>query len=564
MDKKNKGETKQIFVGGCPKELRNRDLKEYFKKFGKVTESRLVKDKRTKKFRGFAFVSFSSPANVEKVLKTKDHYIRGKRIDIKKAFTKRQTKKKLLDEKQRKLYITGVSRNLTRNDIKSAFSRFGKIEEVRVIHDPSKNHRKGYGFILFGDEKGLRKILQNGTNLPVKDCLVSYRQSKLKQEMRYGLSVEEEFPGARSELHGGSGGSRKISDESGYSKDYSGGQRDPGFGNGFRGVRSAQKLGRGSDELLRSGRNRGYEDTEYRKKMRPFVKQQSGVDFQVAKLAQQDSIDSSELSRTPRNGPLSPGEAAHPAEQLEVEIPKRQLFQPKQDNFIVKSPQVSQGSSRGHRDPLAKLVKELQVSSLTNPNVPQIGPNQLNQQHLRTPPQQHYQKKDKDFDEMTEETVSRLFREAGGHALSPNNPPSYRPDMLAAPEGFSMQRQLPMEIRSAASRVGFGFKNEADGYSFSDNQAGARSENQMPGGFMGPLGGNRVVPSISNVSNLARIEEEDNNLRLNHMMINENADYFQGVVGGGRQGFGADQVTRHPNTPFFFHFCQHFLKFFPS
>jgi RNA recognition motif-containing protein len=50
-------------------------------------ESRLVKDKRTKRFRGFAFITFYEYKTVDLVLKT-EHTIMGKKVDLKKAFTK--------------------------------------------------------------------------------------------------------------------------------------------------------------------------------------------------------------------------------------------------------------------------------------------------------------------------------------------------------------------------------------------------------------------------------------------------------------------------------------------
>lgn len=98
-------------MGGCHPKIENKQLKDYFSKFGKVVESRLVKDKRTKKFRGFAFVTFMEFETIEKVLK-EDHVIMGKKVELKKAFTKDETMDKLLDEKNRKVYITGISSRL--------------------------------------------------------------------------------------------------------------------------------------------------------------------------------------------------------------------------------------------------------------------------------------------------------------------------------------------------------------------------------------------------------------------------------------------------------------------
>lgn len=71
-----------------------------------------MKDKRTKKFRGFAFVTFTDVDVVNEVMDIKNHKILDKKIELKRAYTKEQTREKLLDEKLRKLYIVGIPKIL--------------------------------------------------------------------------------------------------------------------------------------------------------------------------------------------------------------------------------------------------------------------------------------------------------------------------------------------------------------------------------------------------------------------------------------------------------------------
>jgi RNA recognition motif-containing protein len=90
---------------------------DYFSQFGAVSESRLVKDKRTKKFRGFGFVTFEDSSVVDEVMDIKTHKICNKKVELKRAYTKEQTREKLLDEKMRKLYIIGIPKELLISDI---------------------------------------------------------------------------------------------------------------------------------------------------------------------------------------------------------------------------------------------------------------------------------------------------------------------------------------------------------------------------------------------------------------------------------------------------------------
>eukprot|EP00382_Lankesteria_abbotti_P003330 CAMPEP_0113848514 /NCGR_PEP_ID=MMETSP0372-20130328/2528_1 /TAXON_ID=340204 /ORGANISM="Lankesteria abbotti" /LENGTH=298 /DNA_ID=CAMNT_0000818023 /DNA_START=148 /DNA_END=1044 /DNA_ORIENTATION=+ /assembly_acc=CAM_ASM_000359 len=77
--------TDKIFVGGLP-DLTNDEFKEYFGKFGEVTESVLMLDKATNRPRGFGFITFSTVDAVEKVMRRFDaHYLKDKWVECKLA-----------------------------------------------------------------------------------------------------------------------------------------------------------------------------------------------------------------------------------------------------------------------------------------------------------------------------------------------------------------------------------------------------------------------------------------------------------------------------------------------
>lgn len=64
-------------------------------------------------------------------------------MQIKRAFTKEQSRKKIIDEKYRKVFIVGLNPSTKRKDIKDYFSTFGKIEEVRIIFDKMAKTSRG-------------------------------------------------------------------------------------------------------------------------------------------------------------------------------------------------------------------------------------------------------------------------------------------------------------------------------------------------------------------------------------------------------------------------------------
>jgi heterogeneous nuclear ribonucleoprotein A1/A3 len=105
---------------------------------------------------------------------------------LKKAFTKDETRDKLLDEKQRKVYITNISKNVTQEHLTNYFSRFGHVEEARIIHDPQKLKSKGFGFVLFSGGDALAKVLAEGNGHKIEGCIIDCRPTMLREELRGG------------------------------------------------------------------------------------------------------------------------------------------------------------------------------------------------------------------------------------------------------------------------------------------------------------------------------------------------------------------------------------------
>lgn len=87
----------KLFVGGLSEDATESDVEEYFTQFGKIRNIYLIFDYDTKKSRGFGFVEFIEEADVDKVLSTKDHKLKGQQIKVKRM----KLKKDIREEKQK-------------------------------------------------------------------------------------------------------------------------------------------------------------------------------------------------------------------------------------------------------------------------------------------------------------------------------------------------------------------------------------------------------------------------------------------------------------------------------
>lgn len=69
---------RKLFVGGINRQTTEEGLREYFSKFGEVSDCVLMKDKETQQSRGFGFVTYSNPQCVAEVLKARPHTVDNK------------------------------------------------------------------------------------------------------------------------------------------------------------------------------------------------------------------------------------------------------------------------------------------------------------------------------------------------------------------------------------------------------------------------------------------------------------------------------------------------------
>lgn len=92
------------------------ELREYFGTYGEIESINVKTDPNTGRSRGFAFIVFNSAEAIDKVVAAGDHVINNKKVDPKKA-----------KARHGKIFVGGLSNDLTDDDIKSYFNQFGTV-----------------------------------------------------------------------------------------------------------------------------------------------------------------------------------------------------------------------------------------------------------------------------------------------------------------------------------------------------------------------------------------------------------------------------------------------------
>ncbi|KAF4705336.1 hypothetical protein FOZ63_014905, partial [Perkinsus olseni] len=80
-----KMEERKLFLGGLPPNCDKQQLREYFSQFGAIEDSIVMIDRATGRSRGFGFITFLQPQDMEGCLDHMPHVIMDRTIDVKRA-----------------------------------------------------------------------------------------------------------------------------------------------------------------------------------------------------------------------------------------------------------------------------------------------------------------------------------------------------------------------------------------------------------------------------------------------------------------------------------------------
>ncbi|XP_076258651.1 heterogeneous nuclear ribonucleoprotein 27C-like isoform X3 [Rhynchophorus ferrugineus] len=170
MDDDEKG---KLFVGGLSWETTQDNLQRYFSRYGEVIDCVVMKNAESGRSRGFGFVTFADASNVNVVLQNGPHTLDGRTIDPKPC-NPRTLQKPKKGGGYPKVFLGGLPSNVTETDLRSFFTRFGKVMEVVIMYDQEKKKSRGFGFLSFEDEDSVDRCVSehfvnlNGKQVEIK------------------------------------------------------------------------------------------------------------------------------------------------------------------------------------------------------------------------------------------------------------------------------------------------------------------------------------------------------------------------------------------------------------
>ncbi|XP_010450655.1 PREDICTED: heterogeneous nuclear ribonucleoprotein A2 homolog 1-like isoform X1 [Camelina sativa] len=230
----------KIFVGGLARETTSAEFVKHFEKYGEITDSVIMKDRKTGQPRGFGFVTYADVSVVDKVMED-NHIIIGKQVEIKRTIPRGSVSSN--DFKTKKIFVGGIPSSVDDDEFKEFFMQFGELKEHQIMRDHSTGRSRGFGFVTYESEDMVDHLLAKGNRIELSGTQVEIKKAEPKKPNSV-TTPSKRFGDSRSNFGGGYG--------DGYGGGHGGGYGGPGGpyksgGAGYGGGRSGGYGGYGGE-----------------------------------------------------------------------------------------------------------------------------------------------------------------------------------------------------------------------------------------------------------------------------------------------------------------------------
>jgi RNA recognition motif-containing protein len=148
---------RKVFVGSIPGHLTQEEIQLYFRQF--VPSAVFKLHRKQKRSSGFGFLQNLTPAEQEVIISV-EHSLHGRKLKCDpylKGDTLQQAQNSL---NLRRIFIRGLPKATTEEEIREFFSKFGDIESLYQVKHPVNGKICPFGFLTYDTEQSAKNVLE--------------------------------------------------------------------------------------------------------------------------------------------------------------------------------------------------------------------------------------------------------------------------------------------------------------------------------------------------------------------------------------------------------------------
>ncbi|KAJ1526350.1 hypothetical protein ONE63_009499 [Megalurothrips usitatus] len=176
---------RKLFIGGLDYRTTDDSMKEYFEQWGEVVDVVVMKDPKTRRSRGFGFITYAKAHMVDGAMSARPHKIDGREVESKRAVPREDIGRPEAGATVKKLFVGGVKDVHTEDNLRSYFSQFGNVMTVSIVLDKETGKKRGFGFVEYDDHDAVDKVVLH-KNHNVCGQTVDVKKAISKAEMQSG------------------------------------------------------------------------------------------------------------------------------------------------------------------------------------------------------------------------------------------------------------------------------------------------------------------------------------------------------------------------------------------